>query len=927
MVEAPHKYYGNFEIRPGDDPSLYGNGSLSVASDVALGSLTRGAVTIDTISTDGTLGSSDSTLSTQQAVKTYTDTKTRTELTYEPTGFTASDRAGSSISFSDGARRFSIGPTGPSFSYYIQGTKYNKTVGLISPAIPDAEGMHYAYFEGDQFKVTPTFTDDLYGKFCYVANTYWDATNSTHLFLGDERHGFMPGTTHKYFHDTTGTEYISGLALSSITADGNGNDNIHAEMAVEAGLLQDEDIPFNITAKPFPAQIQVLYRDGVNGYWRKAPLTNAPVVTYSGGSNRLAWNAFSGGAWIQQEVSNIGFVYSHILATNDTTQMVYAIQGQNTYATYSSAVAASGEEVNQLLLAGLPMVEFVFLGSVLYQTSIAYGNTWHARIRSVNGADYVDLRQKKIRSYGAAQSHSSLSNLQHDDHLQYALLAGRTGDTLFIDEIRELTSGGGVRTGNILLHPDKWTIPYMALDVTGASDCSALIATAINAGRRLIQLPKGTLRFDNRLYVNTKSDLVIRGYGPSTIIRANNGFLDSGLIVLNSCTNVTVEQMTIDGNKASVVASSSGIHLTTGSTKCTFKFMTIHGCKNCGLLFDASATIDDFPVVRDTEVFDCDADGIRFVWGANGCHFENVRSHHNAGDGIRYYNTSPVLERSIFIGCNASSNGGIGLNFETLAQALFTIGRCVVELNTSHGIYVSNSGQCNITDCLVRGNTGDGLNLVAVYSSVVDDSIFVNNGGTGIKLVSGTSNTIKDNISAGNTTADYNIADSNNVVGYSILPKQYKYTCDFRVDGTIDTGTGITLPTSGGTQRTLDYYEYATMVRTFINLWTGSPPFPPTCSIYFTRIGKQVTLSFSTATATADTSDTHMELSVNILTRLYPVTNVYQPVVVIDNGTVTTGYLWITPSGAVSVYKTDGSSFAGAGQTGVYGASVTYRFA
>lgn len=47
--------------------------------------------------------------------------------------------------------------------------------------------------------------------------------------------------------------------------------------------------------------------------------------------------------------------------------------------------------------------------------------------------------------------HGNLTGLDHDDHTQYALLAGRSGDTLKMDDIDEVTAAHGVDVDGVLL--------------------------------------------------------------------------------------------------------------------------------------------------------------------------------------------------------------------------------------------------------------------------------------------------------------------------------------------------------------------------------------------------------------------------------------------------------------------------------------------
>ncbi|MBW1784892.1 MAG: hypothetical protein JRL30_29625, partial [Deltaproteobacteria bacterium] len=239
---------------------------------------------------------------------------------------------------------------------------------------------------------------------------YWDFTNAEANYIGDERHAFMPGPTHLNIHEARGTLYVSGLALGDILADQSGALDTHAQLSVSNGVLLDEDITFTPAAATAPANIPVFYRDGASGVWRRDTATDYPCIVFSGGSSRLAWNELTGGSWQQTEVSQGDFVLSHIVATNDETMPYIVVQGQVTYGTLTAARNGAVDEANTLITSGIPFSEFVFLGTVIFQTSTAYGNTPQARIRSTaDGGDYVDWRTSSLSPTTGPSAHGDLS--------------------------------------------------------------------------------------------------------------------------------------------------------------------------------------------------------------------------------------------------------------------------------------------------------------------------------------------------------------------------------------------------------------------------------------------------------------------------------------------------------------------------------------
>lgn len=348
----------------------------------------------------------------------------------EPTGFP--NLTDSVFSFNNGTRTLTISPVSDSFYFYEKGIKYTKTEPQ-SVQIEDIEGVHYVYFENGEltsldFAEIDGTLREIYCERALVCVIYWDTDNDEYIYLGEERHGVhMDCDTHYYEHIYEGTRYKSGLGIGDITAEGNGSLDSHAEISVASGEIQDEDLviaidddsPQNLSV---PANIPVYYKEG-SGVWRKDTATNFPVKSFVGGSGRLAWNQFTGGAWQQTEVNNLSLVLAHIFATNDIDNPIIAVQGQNTYLTLTLAREGALTEINNLITIGLPFVEFKPIGTIIYQTSTGYSNTVKARIRTTDlGDDYVDFRfttATSVNIVSGVTAHNNLTGLQGGQSGEY----------------------------------------------------------------------------------------------------------------------------------------------------------------------------------------------------------------------------------------------------------------------------------------------------------------------------------------------------------------------------------------------------------------------------------------------------------------------------------------------------------------------------
>jgi hypothetical protein len=338
------------------------------------------------------------------------------EFTKDPTG--VPDRSESTFSFDDGTRTFTIGPVGASFQLLYRG-EYVTKVASDAVVIDDVEGLHAIYYTGqvpagnaDDWVLESTTSwsfEEIIRDNIFVAMVYWDATNQEAILIGDERHGLMPWMVHALWHTAFGTAFISGLGLGDFDADGSGNDDTAAQFSISSGQINDEDISHIIAGQTAPAAIPVFYKDGANGDWRRDAATDAPVKLFSGGSGRPAWNEFTGGVWQQTEVGNNNYFLVHIVATNDPDQPVIALQGQSTYGTLGQARDGANTEVSTLQTSGLPTVEFVFIGTIIYQTLTAYTNQWKARVRLTEAGDsYVDWRSQDPIPGAAPADHGNL---------------------------------------------------------------------------------------------------------------------------------------------------------------------------------------------------------------------------------------------------------------------------------------------------------------------------------------------------------------------------------------------------------------------------------------------------------------------------------------------------------------------------------------
>ena len=363
--------------------------------------------------------------------------------TGEPTGFPQDsngevDRTSSTISFNNSNRTFTIAPSSTSYYFYFKGVKYTKTTSLTKQ-IDDLEGTKYIYFDGNgDLAVMNSFSLSFITKYVPVAIVYWDYTNKKAILFGDERHGCtMDSHTHARIHAESGAVYVSGSALSDFIIDGNGTSNTHTQFAIASGQIRDEDILHNLSSKSSTDSIPVLYRLGSN--WHSVSNTNQKFHYVGGG--RAYWNENTGGTYSLTEITNNDFVLYHIVSTNDINNPYFSIMGLNRYTTKNNAREGALIEISQY--TDLPFVEFVFIATIIFQSSNTFSNTGKSKIVSTDtGGTYIDWRFKSTLNPTTANVniHNSLGGLYGSSPFYHSNQSILTTDSVEFAGIKDTSS-------------------------------------------------------------------------------------------------------------------------------------------------------------------------------------------------------------------------------------------------------------------------------------------------------------------------------------------------------------------------------------------------------------------------------------------------------------------------------------------------------
>ena len=269
--------------------------------------------------------------------------------------------ANGTISFDTGSRTFSIAVKAgeSSFSFWSSGVKYTKTT-TQTTTIANTTGTYYIYFDASGELQNIAYDGenlDLFYTYALVGLVYWNATTSNGL-VGDERHGYrMSGSTHYAMHTTHGALYASGFDVTGLA---NGSETY---TQVAAGVFFDEDIQHSLLVQ---STHRFLYRLGATGEWTYTDASNQ-VGYKEGGDTYYSWNEYTGGAWQLSEggVATDYFMTFFMATPNTGDNTVFKVVGQNAYSSKNNARDAIRSEIRNLITAGLPGPEFIFLFAVI----------------------------------------------------------------------------------------------------------------------------------------------------------------------------------------------------------------------------------------------------------------------------------------------------------------------------------------------------------------------------------------------------------------------------------------------------------------------------------------------------------------------------------------------------------------------------------
>lgn len=326
------------------------------------------------------------------ASASYADQSLYSTVTKEPMGFL--NKTDSTLSYVSASRTFTIAPTTTSYDFFSLGLKYTVT-GSLSVTIPAVRGQNnFVYFDKTTRALTTgTATWDMLSGDVPIAEVYMDGLGNG--FLSEERHGVIMDTqTHVYLHSTFGARYANGFSLTM-----DGSLGAHT---FTSGAFFDEDNEHKTTANTTQSYL---------GYYSSSMIVST-TASSSLWHGTPQWNNVSTG--VRTTIPNGSYGAFFVYAVNTRPMTFLSVMGQRVDNTLSQAQANNVPE--SLILGNFPFAE----SKLLYRVIVAGTD------KSTSLTDYRTTQYGGNSTFSVID-HGLLSGLQHDDHLQYLLLDGRTG--------------------------------------------------------------------------------------------------------------------------------------------------------------------------------------------------------------------------------------------------------------------------------------------------------------------------------------------------------------------------------------------------------------------------------------------------------------------------------------------------------------------
>ncbi len=259
-------------------------------------------------------------------------------------------------SYTEGIRTFALAvKSGEDYFTFMAGGKWFMKTATESIVWPDVSGSYYFYFDMDgvlQYILDSGLTESIFVQSAICGLVYWNAIEGEIIVEAtDEQHGYAYSSyEHLTTHMSLGARYAEAMKGGVIEGLSGGSDTYTGMTAFGAF---DEDIFHYMIAS---TTHKWMYREGVDGIWKKSATANNKVG-HDGGGNTY-YNKDTAGTWsLEPGGSATDFVINYMMWHNDKRDPTIKIVGQQAYGSRGDARDALDNELGKLKTGGYPSTE------------------------------------------------------------------------------------------------------------------------------------------------------------------------------------------------------------------------------------------------------------------------------------------------------------------------------------------------------------------------------------------------------------------------------------------------------------------------------------------------------------------------------------------------------------------------------------------
>jgi len=201
---------------------------------------------------------------------------------------------------------------GEYFSVYIEGNTCNIDEGK-ELLLNDDSGLQFIYFNRERcLEVSYAYTHEYFENNAIVSIVYINGENKKLVNFGDERHGIqMDGFTHRYLHNTQGTQYVKGMGIEGLS---EGSDTL---TQIRGGEAYDEDLEMNPISQQYLPTLYLKYDQNADrNYWNISPADNKISLMYDVNDNSTTGAMYNkidvNGHWSLDQITDVQSTWDEI---------------------------------------------------------------------------------------------------------------------------------------------------------------------------------------------------------------------------------------------------------------------------------------------------------------------------------------------------------------------------------------------------------------------------------------------------------------------------------------------------------------------------------------------------------------------------------------------------------------------------------------